>query len=503
MTELRLPSDALVVTVGAAASGKSTWCREQFRDAQVVSSDDLRARVGQTDRDQRASADAFRLLDEIVDARLRRGLLTVVDATSTTAPRRAAYVEAARRHGRPLVAVVFEATTRALLARNRTRRFPVPQQALKGQAASVADARPGLRDEGFDVVVDPAPVRVVPPAFLDAPVHATHQRSAPVPLRFGLSLPRFDWTTPDRLGRDLGAVARAAEEVGFDACFVMDHVVQIPSFGPLWDPMPEGWTTATWIAAATERLRVGLLVGGITYRNPALVGKMAATLDVLSGGRAICGLGAGWFEREHHAYGWDFPPLRERYDHLTDALELLPLLWGPGSPAYQGRTIELAEAVCYPRPVQDPHPPVMIGGVGEKRTLRLVAEHAQMCNLPGDVELVRHKLRVLHDHCREVGRDPAEIEVTQLGDALVGDDPDDVATRVEALRPGDQAPETWAARVHAATVEDHVGRFRELADAGVDMAIVSLPELGPGLEDPDAAAEVVRRFAPVVEAFAT
>lgn len=498
---LRLPSDALVVTVGAAASGKSSWARANFRDTQVVSSDDLRARVGQSDRDQRASADAFAILDHVVEARCRRGLLTVVDATSTQEARRATYVAAARRHGRPVVAVVFTAPLSTLLARNRTRPHPVPQQVLRGQATAVEEARPGLVDEGFDLVVEPTAVEVVPPALVDAPTHAARQRSSPVPLRFGLSIPRFDWTTPDRLGQDLAAVARAAERAGFDSCWVMDHLVQIPSFGPVWDPMLEGYTALTWMAAVTERLRLGLLVGGITYRNPALVGKIVATLDVLSGGRAICGLGVGWFDREHAAYGWEFPPVRDRYDRLADALELLPLLWGSGSPAYRGRTIELTEAVCYPRPVQEPHPPLLVGGVGEKRTLRLVAEHAQMCNLPGGVDLVRHKLAVLHEHCAEVGRDPAEIEVTQLGDALAAPDRPALETAVARLCPGDQAPETWAARVNAGTIEDHVGRFRLLADAGVGTCIVSLPELGAGLDDPDAAPAIVEAFAPVIAAF--
>jgi F420-dependent oxidoreductase-like protein len=500
-TSLRLPSDALVVTVGASASGKSTWARAHFRDVQVVSSDDLRARVGESEVDQRASADAFAVLDRVVEARCRRGLLTVVDATSAEAERRASYVDVAHRYDRPVVAVVFDVPTRELLARNRTRRDPVPQAVLRRQVRTLAAVRDGLADEGFDRVVPPTPVEVVPPTFLDAPDHAARQRRSPVPLSFGLSVPRFDWTTPERLGRDLAAVARAAERTGFDSIWVMDHLLQIPSFGPVWDPMLEGYTTLAWLAAATERLRVGLLVGAITYRNPALVGKAVATLDVLSGGRAMCGLGAAWFEREHAAYGWDFPPLRERYARLEDALELLPLLWGPGNPAFEGRTITLAEATCYPRPLQEPHPPILVGGVGERRTLRLVARHAQMCNLPGDVDLVRRKVQVLRDHCAEVGRDPDEVEVTQLGAALVAADRDALDAIAARLRPGELAPETWAARVHAGTVEDHVGRFRALADEGVGTCIVSLPELGPALGDPDRAPEVVEAFAPVVAAF--
>jgi len=205
-----------------------------------------------------------------------------------------------------------------------------------------------------------------------------------------------------------------------------------------------------------------VLVTGITYRNLAHLGKIVATLDVLSGGRAMCGLGAAWFEREHHLYGFAFPPARRRYDLLEDALELLPLLWGPGAPAFHGRTTDVPEAVCYPRPLQA-RIPILVGGGGERRTLRLVAQHADACNLFGDPAMVRHKIEVLHRHCADVDRDPHEITVTQLSTV----DP----------RP----------------VDDHVGRFRELADAGVQQAIVSLSDLG------DTAP--LERFAEVIAAF--
>ena len=146
-----------------------------------------------------------------------------------------------------------------------------------------------------------------------------------------------------------------------------------------------------------------------------------ATLDVLSGGRAVCGLGAAWFEEEHRAYGWPFPPVAERLDLVADALELLPLLWGPGAPAYRGRVLDVPEAACYPRPLQE-RVPIIVGGQGERRTLRLVAERADGCNLFGDPAKVRAKLAVLHAHCADVGRDPAEIEVTHLSTALAGAD---------------------------------------------------------------------------------
>jgi alkanesulfonate monooxygenase SsuD/methylene tetrahydromethanopterin reductase-like flavin-dependent oxidoreductase (luciferase family) len=214
---------------------------------------------------------------------------------------------------------------------------------------------------------------------------------------------------------------------------------------------------------------------------------------VLSGGRAICGLGAAWFEREHRAYGWQFPPLKDRYALLEDALQLLPLLWGPGAPAFEGRTLTIPEAICYPRPLQE-HVPILVGGSGEKKTLRLVAQYADACNLFGDAATVAHKVDVLHGHCKDVDRDPADIQVTHLSTALVGRDAGDLDASIERLRPERVTAEAMAARLNAGTVEEHVGRFRTLAEAGVQQAIVNLPDLG------DAAP--VERFAEVIAAFA-
>ena len=315
----------------------------------------------------------------------------------------------------------------------------------------------------------------MPPAFLSAPAGRARQLEAPVRLRFALQIPRFEGPAAEH--RDnLAAVARAAEDAGFDSLWVMDHFLQIPFVGREWEDMLESYTTLAYLAGVTSRIRLGALVTGITYRNPAHLGKILATLDVLSGGRAICGLGAAWNEREHLLYGYEFPPLARRYAVLEDALRLLPLLWGPGSPRFEGRTLSTPEAVCYPRPLQE-HLPVLVGGSGERRTLRLVAQYADACNLFGDVATVRRKVAVLHAHCADVGRDPAEIEVTTLGTILAAPDAETLAGRVDALRPPDLSPERYAARVNAATIDDHIGRFREYAEAGVGTAIISLPEL--------------------------
>jgi alkanesulfonate monooxygenase SsuD/methylene tetrahydromethanopterin reductase-like flavin-dependent oxidoreductase (luciferase family) len=238
--------------------------------------------------------------------------------------------------------------------------------------------------------------------------------------------------------------------------------------------MLESYTTLGYLAGVTERIRLGTLVTGITYRNIAHLAKIVATLDVLSGGRAVCGIGAAWFEREHKLYGWEFPPLRERFARLEDALELLPLMWGPGSPRFEGRTLTVSEATCYPRPLQE-RIPILVGGSGERRTLRLVARHADACNIVGDPERVRHKLAVLREHCVTEERDPGTIEVTHLAPARV------VASAEPRDGPG------------AATVEEHVGRYRELAEAGVQTAIVGLSDA----EGPESAS----RFGEVIAAF--
>ena len=295
-----------------------------------------------------------------------------------------------------------------------------------------------------------------------------------MPLTFALQVSRFAWPGgAEAIGPRLAAIAEEAEQVGFDALWVMDHYVQIPQVGREWDPMLEAYTTLGFLAGRTRSLRLGCLCTGITYRNVAALGKIVATLDVLSGGRAMAGLGLGWFEREHRLYDWPFPSVDDRYARLEDALELLPLLWGKGSPRFEGRTTTVPEAVCYPRPLQE-RVPILVGGSGERRTLRLVARYADACNLFGDAETVRHKVEVLHRHCAEVERDPGEVTVTRLAEAAVID--------AGAERP----------HAGAATVTEQVGRFRADAEAGVQTAIVSLTDVAEG---------GIERFAPVIAAF--
>jgi F420-dependent oxidoreductase-like protein len=492
-TQVRLPTRALVVLIGPSGAGKSHWAARQFDASQIVSSDALRALVGEGPHDQRAGTDAFDLLDRIVDRRLRRGLLTVVDSLALDADRRRRYLEMAHRHAVPCYAVGFDVAPATCRARNRERDRPVPAKVLAGQLRAWSQVRDELDSEGFDGVLQPRDVALVPFALLGAPAATARQRREALPLRFGLHISAFQWPgRPRETAQRLAAIARAAEEAGFSSLWVMDHMIQVPQVGREWEDMLESYTTLGYLAAVTRRCRLGVLVTAITFRNVSHLAKIVATLDVLSGGRAVCGLGAAWFAREHRAYGWTLPAPSERFALLEDALQLLPLLWGPGTPTFEGRVLGRREAICYPRPVQE-HVPILVGGGGEQRTLLLVARYADACNLMGEPAAVRHKIDVLRAHCSAVGRELADIEITHLSPVLVGRDRGEVTALVDAQRGAATSRTAATERLTAGTVDDHIGRFRLLADAGVQTAIVSLADLE--------AAGAVERFAPVIAAF--
>ena len=389
------------------------------------------------------------------------------------------------------VAVGFDVPAARCRAWNRARRHPIPADALSAQLKAWPAARDALPTEGFHAVLRPDPVRVVPTAFATAADAAVRQRERPVGLRFGLHLSAFPGGAAD-LAQRLRGIAAGAEAAGFDAVYVMDHFRQIPQVGRAWDDFLESWTTLAWLAACTERVQLGTLVTGVTYRNVGHLAKIVATLDVLSGGRAVCGIGLGWFAAEHRAYGWEFPPVGERYALLEDALQALPVLWGPGGKPFRGRVLDLPDTAAYPRPLQA-HVPLLLGGGGERRTLRLAARYADAANVLGDAATVARKASVLRAHCADVGRDPADVRLSHLTTALVGDDDAHVADLVDRLRPRGQDPARFAATVHAGTVADQVGRFRELADAGVGEVVVRLPDL----TDP----EPLTRMAAVIAAF--
>ena len=247
----------------------------------------------------------------------------------------------------------------------------------------------------------------------------------------------MDFTLPagDRaIPTTLADTARAVEDAGFRWFTVMDHWLQMEAFAPATDPMLEGYTTLGFLAGITERLRLATLVTGVTYRNPGLLVQTATTLDVLSQGRAMLGIGAAWYEREHRAHGVAFPPIAERFERLEETLQIARQMWSSDDGPYEGEHYRLAETICRPAPVHG-RLPILIGGGGERKTLRLVAEYGDICNLfSSDVETVRRKIDVLRAHCETVGRDPAEIRITVQGPTGI-DPAADPKAWLEAVRP--------------------------------------------------------------------
>ena len=213
----------------------------------------------------------------------------------------------------------------------------------------------------------------------------------------------------------LAATAKAADESGVDTLTLMDHYFQMERFRTAHDPMLEGYAGLGFCAAHTERIKLGLLVTGVTYRHPGLLAKIVTTIDVLSEGRAFFGIGAAWYEREHHALGVPYPPLGERFERMEETIQICNQMWSDEEGPYQGRHYQLAETICRPPPVQRPRPPILIGGGGERKTLKLVARYADACNLFGmDPAAVPRKLDVLRGHCEDEGRDYDTIEKTVL-----------------------------------------------------------------------------------------
>ena len=253
-------------------------------------------------------------------------------------------------------------------------------------------------------------------------------------MRLDLHVPRLTWPGgPASIGPTLTSLAQTAEGLGVHTLSVMDHWFQMDMLWPAEEPMLEGYTTLGFVAAKTERLRLRLLVTGVTYRHPGLLAKTVTTLDVLSGGRAELGIGAAWYEREHRGLGVPFPPVAERFERLEEALQICEQMWSDENGPYEGKHYQLAETLCSPAPVSSPRPRILIGGSGERKTLRLVAQYADACNIFGDAATLTHKLEVLRRHCDDVGRDPNEIEVTTL--VMFPDDahPDTIVRQAEEL----------------------------------------------------------------------
>ncbi len=246
-------------------------------------------------------------------------------------------------------------------------------------------------------------------------------------MRFGFHFMDFNLPEgPASYAPALRATAVAAEDIGATWFTVMDHYFQMEQFRTAHDPMLEGYATLGFLAACTKRMQLGTVVTGVTYRHPGLLAKIVTTLDVLSEGRAFLGIGAAWYEREHLALGVPFPPLKERFERLEEALQIVLQMWGDDEGPYGGTHFQLAETINVPTNLSRPHPPIVIGGSGEKKTLRLVAQYADACNIgASDVETVAHKLDVLRGHCDALGRDYDTITKTVQGPQVNPlDDPD-------------------------------------------------------------------------------
>ena len=279
-------------------------------------------------------------------------------------------------------------------------------------------------------------------------------------MKIGLQIPNFTWPTgPKEIQSKLAEIARAADEAGFSSLWVMDHFFQIGrpnnpgGLGPAEDEMLEGYTTLSYMAGFTQKVTLGTLVTGVVYRHPGILIKTVTTLDVLSGGRAWFGIGAAWNERESRGLGVPFPPVKERFERLEETLQIAKQMWSDNVAPYHGRYYHLEETLCHPQPLSKPYPPIMIGGTGEKKTLRLVAQYADACNLFSGMGMVAlgHKLDVLKQHCEHVGRDYAEIEKTTLGGAYLAEG--------------------------KMTVSDVIEQCRSLAKLGIQHAIFNLPNV--------------------------
>jgi F420-dependent oxidoreductase-like protein len=304
-------------------------------------------------------------------------------------------------------------------------------------------------------------------------------------IRLGLQIPSFTYpgVADDALFERVSEIAVTAEESGFDSVWVMDHFYQLPLLGPPTLNMLESYTLLGALAARTKSVQLGTLVTGVTYRNPAVLAKEVTTLDVISRGRAILGIGAAWFDVEHEGYGVDFPAVGERMDRLEEAVQICRAMFTEEKATFDGRYYRVKDAINNPRPIRPDGIPIMIGGSGEKRTLRAVARYADICNIFGTPDEVRHKLDVLEQHCATEGRDPATINKTKLGTLFIGRDHDEAQRKLvdqlaergmdwNALDDATRAQLT--AMFHVGGPDEIAGEVKSYLDAGIDGLIFNL-----------------------------
>jgi F420-dependent oxidoreductase-like protein len=325
-------------------------------------------------------------------------------------------------------------------------------------------------------------------------------------IRTGLQIPNFTFpdVPDDQLFERIAAIATTAENAGFDTVMVMDHFFQLPLLGPPENAMFESYTLLGALAARTERARLGALVTGVTYRNPALLAKAVTALDVISGGRSYLGIGAAWFEFEHEALGFDFPPVRERFERLEEALQICRAMLRGERPTFEGTHYRVHEAINSPAPIQPGGPPIMIGGSGEKRTLRLAARYADAVNLIAPFEDLPRKLDVIAAHCADFDRDPAELNKTTLASLVLAPTMEQVDEKLSSFL-GARGID-WAAldaegraamsrRIIYGDPDTVIERVQGLLALGLDGICVNMPADAHDLESVSFAGEVLGKAA--------
>ena len=298
------------------------------------------------------------------------------------------------------------------------------------------------------------------------------------PFQLDLHVPDFNWpdTTPETFFDRLTEIATTAEASGFSSISMMDHLHQIPGVGPEENWMMEGNAILAALAARTSSIHLGLLVGGVTYRNPALMAKQTTTIDIISRGRAVLSLGAAWFEGEHRAYGIDFPPLKERFERLEDALNIARLMFTRERATYEGKHHSVHGAYNNPKPIRGDIP-ILIGGSGERKTLRFVAKYADGSNLFGDLERVKHLLGVLEGHCEDVGRDPAEITKTRQSQVYIAPTHEAASAKLDRALAAAADPDRLRLGAIAGEPDEVASQVQAYLDTGLDGLTITLPDV--------------------------
>jgi F420-dependent oxidoreductase-like protein len=297
-------------------------------------------------------------------------------------------------------------------------------------------------------------------------------------MQFGLQKPIFTFNfrgheTPQIID-SIKDLATSAENKGFDSFWVMDHFHQIPIIGKPEEPMLESWTTLSVLAGLTTKIKLGTLVTGIIYRYPAVLAKAAATLDVLSKGRLFMGIGAAWYEEESHAYGIDLPPVNERLSRLEEAIQIIRKMWTEEpSASFSGKYYQIHNAYCNPKPIQKPSPPILVGGSGERKTLKIVAKYADACNLFGSAETVKGKLIILKEHCETVGRDYDSILKTKLGMIVIDNDKQMAEKKINQIFKGMPKEQIREFAIYG-TPEDVLKQIELVEQVGIQYLMVNL-----------------------------